>query len=81
MKTSVLIDVPVKVAEKLAMKEKLTKEIGDGLSLDALIGIDHQLATFAGLQGTGDLVTEIDVTGSVDQVEPIRLAVAVQVIE
>ena len=26
------------------MKEKLTKEIGDGLSLDALIGIDEKVA-------------------------------------
>ena len=54
MKTSVLIDVPVKVAEKLAMKEKLTKEIGDGLSLDALIGIDEKDDALTTTQASGN---------------------------
>ena len=45
------------------------KEIAQGLSLDALRGIDHQDCAFARGQGPGNLVGEVDVSRSVDQVE------------
>ena len=49
--------------------------VGQGLGFDALGGVDDQDGTFAGGQGAGDLIVEVDVTGGVDQVELIGLAV------
>jgi hypothetical protein len=50
-------------------------EIGQGLGLHALAGIDEQQGAFAGSQGPGDLVAEIDVARGVDEVEGIFAAV------
>ena len=50
-------------------------EVGDGLRLDPLRGIDEQQRAFAGHQRAAHLVREVDVAGRVDQVEPIALAV------
>ncbi|VTR65980.1 hypothetical protein DESC_40011 [Desulfosarcina cetonica] len=50
-------------------------EVGQGLGLDALAGIDQQQGAFAGRQRTGDLVGEIHVTRRVDQVEVVGLAI------
>ena len=44
-------------------------EIGQGLRLDALRGVDQQHRPLTGLEGTGDLVGEVDVTGGVDQMQ------------
>jgi hypothetical protein len=51
-------------------------EVGHGLGLDALGGVDHQDGALAGGEGAGDLVGEIDVAGGVEQVELVGLAVA-----
>ena len=56
-------------------------KIGQRLGLHPLRGIDHQDRPFAGLQGTADLVGEVDVAGRVDQVKLIRLAVAGGVVQ
>jgi len=50
-------------------------DIGQGLGLDALGGVDDQDRAFAGGQGPADLVGEVDVPGGVHQVEDIGLAV------
>jgi hypothetical protein len=50
-------------------------DVGEGLRLDPLGGVDHQQAALAGRQAAGDLVGEIDVAGGVDQVQHIVLAV------
>ncbi len=50
-------------------------DIGQGLRLHALGGVDDQQGAFASRQGAADLVGEIDVTRGVDQVESILLAV------
>jgi hypothetical protein len=44
-------------------------EIGQGLGLDPLTGVDQQQGALAGSQGAGDFVGEIDVTRRVDQVQ------------
>ena len=44
------------------------ERVGDGLSFDALAGIDYQQRTFAGGQGAGNLIAEIHMPGGVDQV-------------
>ena len=49
--------------------------VGERLGLDSLRGIDDQQRAFAGSEGTRDLVGEVDVTGRVDQVELVGLAV------
>ena len=49
--------------------------IGEGLGFDALRGVDDEQRAFAGGEGARDFVGEIDVAGSVDQVELIGLAV------
>ena len=49
--------------------------VGDRLGLDALCGVDHQDGALACGERTRDLVGEVDVTGRVDEVELVRLAV------
>ena len=49
--------------------------VGERLGLDSLRGIDDEERAFAGSEGTRDFVREVDVTGSVDQVELVDLAV------
>ena len=49
--------------------------VGERLGLDSLRGIDDEERAFAGGEGTRDLVGEVDVTGRVDQVELVGLAV------
>src|SRR4029077_6970040 len=51
------------------------------LRFDSLTGINHQQRTLAGGERTVDLVGEVDVSGRVDQVEDIVLAVARLVVE
>ena len=46
-------------------------EVGQRLRLDALGGVDQQHRTLAGLERTGHLVGEVDVTGRVDQVQDV----------
>ncbi len=50
-------------------------EVGDGLRLDALGGVDEQQRPLAGHQRAAHLVGEVDVAGGVDQVELVVLAV------
>ena len=49
--------------------------VGEGLGFDALGGIHDEQCAFAGGQRAGDLVGEVDVAGSVDEVELVGLAV------
>ncbi len=49
--------------------------VGEGLGLDALGGIDDEQRAFAGGEGAGDFVGEVDVAGRVDEVELVDLAV------
>ena len=49
--------------------------VGEGLRFDALGGVDDQQRAFAGGQRARDFVGEIDVAGSVDEIELISLAV------
>ena len=49
--------------------------VGHGLSFDPLGSIDEKKRTFTGHQRTTHLVREIDVSGRVDEVELIGLAV------
>ena len=49
--------------------------VGDGLSFDALTGVNHQQRTFAGCQCTGHLIAEVNVARRVDEVELVHLAV------
>ena len=48
-------------------------QVGYGLRLDALGSVHHQQRSFAGSDGTGDLVGKVHVPGSVDEVEHIGL--------
>jgi hypothetical protein len=50
-------------------------EVGQGLSLHPLGGVDQQQRPFARHQGAPHLVREIDMAGGVDQVELVLLAV------
>ena len=52
------------------------KEVGDGLGLDALARVDDEDGAFAGGQRARHLVGEVDVSGSVDQVELVALPIA-----
>src|SRR5262249_29577918 len=56
-------------------------DVGERLRLYALGGVDHQQRALAGGERAVDLVGEIDVPWSVDQVEDVVLAVARAVIE
>ncbi len=47
---------------------------GQGLGLDALGGVDQQYRPLAGRQGPAHLVAEVDVAGSVDEVQDVALA-------
>ncbi len=49
--------------------------VGQGLGLDPLAGVHHQQRPLAGGQRPGHLVGEVDVAGSVDQVQLIGAAV------
>ncbi len=49
--------------------------IGQRLRLDALRGVHHQQSALAGGQRARDLVAEVHVAGSVDQVELVGVAV------
>src|SRR5687768_11662859 len=51
------------------------------LRLDSLRRVDEQQGTLARRQGSRDLVAEIDVAGSVDQVQDIRLTVVRSVVQ
>ena len=51
------------------------RSVGDGLSLDALRGVDDQHCALAGGQRTRNLVGKVHVARRIDQVELIRLAV------
>ena len=54
-------------------------EIGHRLRLHALGGVDHQQRPFAGGKAARDFVCEVDVPGSVDQVQLVLLARAAAV--
>ena len=62
--------------DDLQVRVQRQEQVRDGLRLDALAGVDHQDGAFARRQGAGHLVGEVDVSGGVDQVELIALAVA-----
>ena len=51
------------------------RSVGDGLSLDALRGVDDQHRALAGGQRTRDLVGKVHVARRIDEVKLIRLAV------
>ena len=48
-------------------------DVGEGLGLDPLRRIDDEEGAFAGGEGAGHLIGEVDVAGSVHQVELIAL--------
>ncbi|MPM70118.1 hypothetical protein SDC9_117071 [bioreactor metagenome] len=50
-------------------------EVRQRLRLDALGGVDEQQGALAGIQGPRHLVGEVDVAGSVDHVQRVRLPV------
>ena len=50
-------------------------EIGERLGLHPLGGVDQEQYPFAGGQGAGDLIGEIDVAGGVDEIEGVIRAV------
>ena len=56
-------------------------DVGERLGLDALGGVDDEDGALAGLEAAADLVAEVDVAGRVDEVEPVRQAVARGVLE
>lgn len=49
-------------------------QIGEGLGLDALSGVDEKNGPLTGREGPGDLVGEVDVPRGVDHVEDVRVA-------
>ena len=55
---------------------KCEVDVGDGLCLHALGGIDQQYCAFAGTQTAADFVGEVNVSRSVNEVEFISIAVA-----
>ena len=50
-------------------------DVGEGLGLDALGGVDDEERALDGAHRAGDLVGEVDVAGGVDEVEDVELAV------
>ena len=50
-------------------------EVGNGLCLHALRGVHEQQCPFACRNGTADLVREVDVSRSVDEVQLVLLAI------
>ena len=56
-------------------------DIGEGLRLDALGGVDDQQRTLAGGERARDFVGEVDMAGGVDEVEDIVLAVLGAVVQ
>ena len=56
-------------------------DVGEGLGLDPLGCVDDEDRPLAGLQAVADLVREVDVSGRVDQVQAVGLAVAGAVLE
>ena len=56
-------------------------EVGQGLGLDALGGVDQEDRALAGGQGAVDLVGEVDVPGGVDHVEGVGARDAVVALE
>ncbi len=50
-------------------------DVGHGLGFDALGGINDEDGAFAGGEGAGDLVGEIDVAGGIEEVELVGFAV------
>ena len=56
-------------------------DVGEGLGLDALGGVDDEDRALAGLEAAADLVREVDVAGRVDQVQPVGEAVLRRVVE
>ena len=56
-------------------------DVGEGLRLDALGRIYDQERAFHGGHGAGDFIGEVDVTGRVDEVEHVVLAVLRFIIE
>ena len=51
-------------------------EVGDGLRLHALRGVDHEQGAFASSNRTAHLIREIDMSRRVDEVQDILLSVA-----
>ena len=49
--------------------------VSEGLSLNALRGIDHQDRALTGSQGTRNLISEVDVPGGIDHVQDILLPI------
>ncbi len=64
--------------EALAHREM---DVGEGLGLDPLGGIDDEDRALAGLEAVAHLVGEVDVAGRVDEVEAVVQAVARRVLE
>src|SRR6185437_4802826 len=56
-------------------------DIGQGLRLDALAGIDHQERALARRQGAADLVGEINMARRVHEVEDVAFAILRRVVE
>jgi hypothetical protein len=56
-------------------------DVGQGLRLDPLRGVDDEDRALARLQAAADLVAEVDVAGRVDQVERVAQAVGGDVLE
>ena len=50
-------------------------EIGDGLSLNALCGVDNEQRTLTGSDASRHFVREVDVSRSVDKVQNVCLTV------
>ena len=55
-------------------------DVGQGLGLNALAGIHHQQHPLAGAQAPRDLVAEVHVAGSIDEVQLVLLAVGMVVL-
>ena len=56
-------------------------DVGERLRLDTLRGVDDEDRALAGLQAVAHLVGEVDVTGRIDQVQAVGLAVLRGVLE
>ena len=50
-------------------------KVGHGLRLHALAGVDQQQRPFAGSDGPGHLVGEVDMSGSIDKIQLVGVAV------